>query len=262
MNFFTTNRLERLWLLAKIEFKLRYYENKLGLIWALIKPLTDITVYYIAFDVVIPQNIPSYVAYLFIGIIVWNFFLESTSGTVQILKMKKFLYEYSNMQKIDIYISNLMSSIIGLSFNFTMFFVYFLAIDNHGHNIQTIHFYMYLWLIPLFICLCILCMATSLVLSSLYVIMKDIHQIWQVVAGLLFILSPIIFKTEDYMRALPYGIYMNPMAGIIINFRKVIMASQAPNFLLMGIDFAYGIVILLFGLGLLKKYGSLAAEKI
>jgi ABC-type polysaccharide/polyol phosphate export permease len=83
-----------------------------------------------------------------------------------------------------------------------------------------------------------------------------------VVAGLLFILSPIIFRTEDYMRALPFGIYINPMSGLIINFRKVIMGSQHPDFILMGIDFAYSLVILLFGLGLLKKYGSLAAEKI
>jgi len=29
-----SNKYERLWLLAKIEFKLRYYENKLGLLWA------------------------------------------------------------------------------------------------------------------------------------------------------------------------------------------------------------------------------------
>jgi len=262
MNFFTTNRLERLWLLAKIEFKLRYYENKLGLIWALIKPLTDITVYYIAFDIVIPQNIPSYVAYLFIGIIVWNFFVESTTGTVQILKIKKFLYEYSNMQKIDIYISNLMSSIIGLCFNLAMFFVYFFAIDNHGHNLQNIHFYMYVWLLPLFLCLFLLSLASSMVLSSLYVIMKDIHQIWQVVVGLLFILSPIIFRTEDYMRKLPAAVYINPMAGIIINFRKVIMKSQMPDMFLLGIDFAYTFLILALGFWLLKKFGSLAAEKI
>jgi ABC-type polysaccharide/polyol phosphate export permease len=262
MNFFTTNRLERLWLLAKIEFKLRYYENKLGLLWALIKPLTDILIYYIAFDIVIPQHIPSYVAYLFLGIIVWNFFVESTTGTVQILKIKKFLYEYSNMQKIDIYVSNMMSSMIGLSFNFAMFFLYFLFVDNHGANIWHIHILAYLWLIPLFLCLFLLCLASSMVLSSIYVIVKDVHQVWQVVAGLLFILSPIIFKTEDYMRALPFAIYLNPMAGIIINFRNVILHSEMPSLKLLGIDFSYAVVLMIFGQFLLKRFGSLAAEKI
>jgi len=52
-----SHKFERIWLLAKIEFKLRYYENKLGLFWALLKPILDICVYYIAFKVILKQNI-------------------------------------------------------------------------------------------------------------------------------------------------------------------------------------------------------------
>src|SRR5436853_6757693 len=95
-----TNKLERLWLLAKIEFKLRYYENKLGLLWALIKPIMDMCIYYVAFKVILKSDVPSFASYLFIGLIVWNFFLESTGGTIQILNTKKYLYEYSNMNKM------------------------------------------------------------------------------------------------------------------------------------------------------------------
>ena len=51
-----SNKLERLWLLAKIEFKMRYYENRLGLLWALLKPVLDICIYYIAFKVIIESE--------------------------------------------------------------------------------------------------------------------------------------------------------------------------------------------------------------
>ena len=51
-----SNKLERLWLLAKIEFKLRYYENKLGLLWALIKPVMDMTIYYVAFKIILKHK--------------------------------------------------------------------------------------------------------------------------------------------------------------------------------------------------------------
>src|ERR1700722_20062535 len=108
--FKRTNKLERFWLLAKIEFKLRYYENKLGLFWALIKPLMDITIYYIVFKIILMSDIPSFASYLFIGLILWNFFVESTTGTIQILNTKKYLYEYSNMNKLEIYISTLLST--------------------------------------------------------------------------------------------------------------------------------------------------------
>src|ERR1041385_1062507 len=104
--FRRTNKTERLWLLAKIEFKLRYYENKLGLLWALIKPLMDIAIYYVVFQIIMKQGIPAFASYLFIGLIIWNFFLESTTGTIQILNTKKYLYEYSNMNKIEIYVSD------------------------------------------------------------------------------------------------------------------------------------------------------------
>jgi ABC-2 type transport system permease protein len=88
-----SNKLERIWLLAKIEFKLRYYENRLGLLWALIKPLMDIAIYYTVFQIILKQRVPAFASFLFIGLIIWNFFIESTSGTIQILNTKKYLYE-------------------------------------------------------------------------------------------------------------------------------------------------------------------------
>ena len=144
--FKRSNKIERLWLLAKIEFKLRYYENKLGLFWALIKPLLDIAIYYVVFQIVLKQNIPAFASYLFIGLILWNFFVESTTGTVQILNTKKYLYEYSNMNKLEIYISTLFSNSIGFFFNFIMFLLFynFLEKESTGFSIQNI------WIIALF----------------------------------------------------------------------------------------------------------------
>lgn len=118
---FRSNKTERLWLLAKIEFKLRYYENKLGLLWALIKPIMDIVIYYIVFKVVMKSDIPAFASFLFIGLILWNFFVESTAGTIQILSVKKYLYEYSNMNKLEIYVSTLLANSIGLFLIFSCF---------------------------------------------------------------------------------------------------------------------------------------------
>ena len=120
-----SNKFERLWLLAKIEFKLRYYENKLGLLWALIKPIMDMCIYYVAFKVILKTDVPSFASYLFIGLIFWNFFIESTAGTIQILHTKKYLYEYSNMNKLEIYVSTLLANSIGYFFNLVMFFLFY-----------------------------------------------------------------------------------------------------------------------------------------
>src|ERR1700712_5737762 len=136
-----SNKYERLWLLAKIEFKLRYYENKLGLLWALIKPISDIFIYYIAFQKILQQNIPHFVSFLFIGLILWNFFVESTSGTVQILSTKKYLYEYTNMNKIEIYLSTILANCIGFFFNLFFFVIYFQFIDQGTLGLSWMAFY-------------------------------------------------------------------------------------------------------------------------
>ncbi len=253
-----SNKLERLWLLAKIEFKLRYYENKLGLLWALLKPLLDIAIYFVVFQIILKQNIPAFASYLFIGLILWNFFVESTTGTIQILNTKKYLYEYSNMNKLEIYVSTLFSNAIGFFFNFVMFLLFYSLIEKESTGLSFQNF----WIIPLFLNLFILSLGVSLILSNIYILAKDINQIWMVFVSFLFFLSPIFYKLDTFKHALPSFDYGNPMAGIIINARRVMMDHNQPDFKLLGFDFVYAIILLLLGLFLLNKLGSKAAEKL
>ncbi|WP_210490672.1 ABC transporter permease [Rufibacter aurantiacus] len=253
-----TNRMERLWLLAKIEFKLRYYENKLGLLWALLKPLMDVAIYYVVFKTILKSDLEAFASYLFIGLILWNFFLESTAGTTQILQTKKYLYEYSNMNKLEIYLSALMSNSIGFFFNLAMFIVFFNFVETDVMGLDVLN----LWILPIFLNLFILSLALSLILSCIFVVAKDITQIWQVFTAGLFFLSPIFYKLTLFKQALPSFEYVNPIAGIIINARQVMMGKVLPDFELMLFDYGYALFLLLVGFILLNKIGAKAAEKL
>jgi len=253
----SSNKIERLWLMAKIEFKLRYYENKLGLLWALIKPVSDIFIYYVAFELIMKQGIPNFVSFLFIGLILCNFFVESTSGTIQILKVKKYLYEYSKMNKLEIYISTIMSSVIGFFFNFLMFVVYYQFI-SHAPSLT----WKALFIVPIFFNLVILSLAFSIILSNIYIIAKDITQIWAVVIGIGFWLSPLLYKLETFRAAMPSLEYLNPISAIVINVRYVILDNRLPDWNLFIFGFGYSIFFLLTGLLLLNKLGARASEKL
>ena len=253
-----SNKFERLWLLAKIEFKLRYYENKLGLLWALIKPIMDMCIYYVAFKLILNSDVPSFASYLFIGLILWNFFIESTSGTIQILHVKKYLYEYSNMNKMEIYVSTLMANSIGFFFNLVMFFLFYNLFE---HGSEGLSFYN-LWIVVLFANMFILAMGLSLILSNIFIIAKDITQIWTVFTSFLFFLSPIFYKLSTFKKALPSFDYGNPVAGIIINARRVMMQRSQPDFKLLAFDLGYALLFLAIGLLLLNKLGAKAAEKL
>ncbi|AKQ45116.1 hypothetical protein TH63_04850 [Rufibacter radiotolerans] len=253
-----SNKLERLFLLAKIEFKLRYYENRLGLFWAVIKPLMDLAIYYIVFKTIMKQGVDNYASFLFIGLIFYNFFLESTSGTVSILNTKKYLYEYSNMNKLEIYISTLLSNSIGFLFNLTVFTFFYLVIEP-GDNIIT---WKAVFIVPLFFNMFILALGFSLILSNVYIIAKDISQIWMVFTTLFFFVSPIFYRLQTFRESVPGADYINPFAGIIINARKVIMEGVYPEWELFYFDFGYAFLVLMLGLILLNKLGAKASEKL
>lgn len=252
------NKLERIWLLAKIEFKLRYYENKLGLLWALLKPLMDMCIYYVAFKVILGSDVPAFASYLFIGLVIWNFFVESTTGTIQLLNTKKYLYEYSNMNKMEIYVSTLFANSIGFIFNLIMFILFYNLLEVHLGGFSLYN----LWIVILFLNLFILALGISLILSNIYIVAKDISQIWTVLTSFLFFLSPIFYKLETFETKLPGFQYANPLAGIIINARRVMMESNSPQYKLLAFDFLYAVVILMVGLFLLNKLGAKAAEKL
>lgn len=252
-----TNKIERFWLLSKIEFKLRYYGNKLGLIWALVKPASEIFIYWIAFEVIMEQKIPNFVSFLFLALILWNFFVESTTGTINILATKKYLYEYTNMNKIEIYLSVIGSNLIGLFFNLSMFIIFFLVFAQGGYI--SWHF---IFIFPIILSLAILALGFSLLLSSTYVVAKDISQLWIIIVNLTFWISPILFKLDMFRKSLPGLDYINPIAGIIVNARNVVMYHNLPEWGLFLWNFLYALFFLLLGIYLLNKLGSKAAEKL
>jgi ABC-type polysaccharide/polyol phosphate export permease len=218
----------------------------------------DVGIFYIVFKTILKTEIPAFASYLFIGLILWNFFLESTSGTTQILQTKKYLYEYSNMNKLEIYISTLLSNSIGLFFNFIMFLLFFNFVEAESVSFSALN----LWIIPLFLNLFVLSLALSFILSSIYIYAKDISQIWQVFTTGLFYLSPIFYKVTLFRESLPSFEYANPIAGIIINARKVTMENTMPDLDLFMFDLVYAGLLLTFGFLLLNKVGSKAAEKL
>ena len=162
------------------------------------------------------------------------------------------------MNKMEIYLSTIFSSCIGFFFNLTFFIIYFQFIDAGTLGLSFYAFY----IIPIFLNLLILALGFSMILSCIYVLAKDITQIWMVITGIGFWISPILFKLETFRNALPGIDYLNPVAGIIINARNVMLYQKPPEWQLFLFDYAYAIVILSIGTIMLNKIGARAAEKL
>ena len=90
-----SSRLERIWKLAQTEFKKRYYNDRLGLLWALMNPLFQVAVFYWVFTYIfnrVSEGIPNFALFLFGGIIAWQAFVETTKKCMKVLSTKRYLF--------------------------------------------------------------------------------------------------------------------------------------------------------------------------
>jgi ABC-type polysaccharide/polyol phosphate export permease len=249
------NRFERIWLLAKTDFKLRYNASALGLIWAFVYPLIRILIYYVVFSFVFSKDIPNYGFYIFSGIIIWMYFQEATKKGLNVIRSKRYLLENIRFNKLDVYYSSVLTSIIGFIVNLSVF-LFMMLIMGMPLSWKLIYY-------PIFMVnLIILALGISLILSTINVYLKDIVQVWDLVLLLMFWINPIFFAKQKIFNMFPALLWANPLAGIIINSRNVLMYGEEPDWLLAGYDFVYAGAFLAFGIWFFNKYFHKAIEKV
>lgn len=250
-----SNRFERIWLLAKTDFKIRYNASALGMIWAFVYPLIRILIYYIVFSFVFAKEIPNYGFYIFSGIILWMYFQEATKKGLNVIKSKRYLLENISFNKLDVYYASILTSLIGFIVNLFVL-ICLLTIFGLPPTWRILYY-------PIFMLnLMILSLGISLVLSTISVYLKDVTQIWELILLLMFWINPIFFAKQKIFNMFPALLYANPLAGIIINSRDVLMYGKEPDWFLVGYNYFYALAILGIGLLLFKNYYHKAIEKI
>lgn len=70
------------WDLGWSEFCLKYRGSVLGYFWSLAAPMAKFAIFLYVFQVVFPVDIPGYPLYLFLGIILWEYFANITTSCI------------------------------------------------------------------------------------------------------------------------------------------------------------------------------------
>ncbi len=248
------NRLELIWKLAQVDFRRRYYDNLLGLFWALINPLFRVAIYYFVFTYIFKRSQENYALYLFSALLFWMFFSEGTKKGINILKSKKYLIENIQFNKVDLFTSATFSVLLGFMFNITAYLAISLGL---GIPITINILFMPLLILNTFL----LVLAVGLLLATLNIYLKDIVHMWDIVLLMGFWLTPIFWNSDELKGYLVILLYANPMAGIIVNARNAILYGQLPDMTLLIFDFSYTLILLALALYLFKKFSHKAAEQ-
>jgi ABC-2 type transport system permease protein len=222
-------------MLARTEFKLRFFGSALGYVWTLARPLLLFGVLLFVFTQIFKftrgHGVPHYPEYLLLGIILFTFFAEATTGSVTCLVNRESLLRKVRFPHLVIPLSVSLTSLFNLGMNLIVVFVFILA-SGITPRLS--------WLeLPFLVALLVvLTTGIGMILSALYVRYRDIAPIWEVIAQILWYGSPILYtvqliesKPEHMLLGIPFSrlLVMNPLGAIITQANKALLNPAAPS---------------------------------
>ena len=227
------------------EFKLRYKNSVLGFFWSLLKPLAMLTTLYIVFRIFIKIDSEQYSLFLLLGIILWNFFSESTVFGLNSIVSKSGIVKKMNFKYGILIISACLVSFLSFLLNFMVFAIFLLFIKGLPSLIS-------LFIIFPVMALFLLSLGASFALATFFIKYRDIGYLWDIILQIGFWISPIAYPIE-IIPAKYLNIYMlNPLANLITISRGIVLDNKFPNPKMMLTSFITLLIILMLGYAIYK----------
>lgn len=212
--------------LVKTDFKLRYQNSVLGYLWSLLRPLALFLIMYVVFVKFLHVNyrVPYSAVYLLMGLVVWNYFGEVTSGSIGAIVGRGDILRKLNFPRYTIVLAGSFSALINLFINFIVIAIFMIVAKV---PVQGIIAYAPLLVIELFI----FSIGLAFFLSALFVKFRDVNYIWEVIMQAAFYATPIFYPLASIPHK--YGIakiiMLNPLAQIIQDMRHVVVTDKSPT---------------------------------
>jgi len=214
--------------LALTDWKLRFFGSALGYFWSLLRPLLLFGILYLVFSqiVKIGEAVPNYPLVLLIGVVLFAYFAEVTGDCVGCVVDREALVRKVSFPRMVVPLSVALSSSFNLALNLVVVGV-FVVISGVEPRLS--------WLllpIPILM-LVVLATGVGMLLAALYVSLRDVGPIWEVISQGLFYASPVFFPiqfvSENFSEAAARAALVNPLATIITETRHFLLGPESPS---------------------------------
>ena len=180
------------------------------------------SILYVVFVIAFPigKGVPHFPVYLFMGIIIWNFFTEMTSQSLSSIVNRGDLIRKIRIPKWIIVFSGSISALINLGLNLIVLAIF--MVFNGVTLLPTIV------LLPIILFeVYIFALGISLLLSAAFVKFRDLSYIWDVIIQAGFYLTPIIYPVSRINNELFQKlIFMNPLAQALQDARFSVISHD------------------------------------
>ena len=218
----------------------RYKRSILGIAWTMLNPLGTMTILTIVFSRVFGR-VESYPVYVLTGLIVWNFFSQTTRHCIDSTLWGSNLFQRIFLPRTAFIISSIGSGIINFLISLIPLSI-IMVITGIPFKISII-------LIPFIILiLAFFSLGVGLLLSTYSIYFPDIAEMYTILLTAWMYLSPVIIPEETLGTILNgWLLRLNPLYYLIKLFREIIYEGVFPSFEILIIALGISLTALLIG---------------
>ncbi|MBI5099763.1 MAG: ABC transporter permease [Nitrospirae bacterium] len=221
--------------LVSTDIKVRYKRSVLGFIWVMLNPLLIMLVLYIVFSALFHVS----VVYILSGIILWNFFSQSTSTALNSFIGNSNLIKKVYLPKAIFPLSVIISAMVNFAFSLVPLFI---ILSITGLNLSP-----YLFLLPVvLLMIAIFSFGIALILSTLTVFFQDTKYIYEIFLLAWMYMTPVFWPESVLSGKFSIILHLNPNYYYISIFR----AALSPDVPFMPEKLLYGLLSSLMALAL------------
>lgn len=213
--------LSRLYAISKRNVILRYKNSIAGFFWGFIKPLIYLLIFIVIFSSQF-TSVNNYVLFATSGLIVWFFFSNVTSQSVNNIISSAGLIKSIHLPVIFFPLAELLSELFNFSLTILVFFIvmYWFGMSYN---------WSLLLILPATFLFGIFSFGFMLLLSSINVFFRDAGILWNTIQPALFYMTPIAYPENMIPAKFSFIIHANPVYYFIRLFRTVFFEQVCPE---------------------------------
>lgn len=216
-------------------------------LWWVVDPLLSMLVFYVVFDLMFQRGDEDFVAFLLIGLVIWNWYRQTLVHAGNSILTGKGLMNQVHVPKLVFPTVTLLTDLTKFGVVFVLLLVFlWLSGDGVGRTYLALPLVLAVQL--LFI------MALAFLLAALVPYLPDLKFLVENLLQLQFFVSGIFFSADDIPEHYQFWFYLNPMAGLIHDYRSILLHNNWPDWARLALIGLLSLVLLAFVAILIQRH--------